>query len=117
MKIINEFHELHPPETDSSAVDGSLEDFCTCDKYAGGMYYLLNGGRMVLGDLHEKLHTREFYFNTESECHADAADYYSIHNRKYPYVDEWAAASVWDDFASNNLPDPACSESQEMKFI
>ena len=110
--IISEFHELNLPRPDNITRIVDRKDWCVHSTH-NSLYYLLNDGNYDIADLSAGLNHREFYFDTEEECHEQAAEYYWKHGRTYPYVKAWAdcVAGAIDD----SVPDDTAS--RVMEFI
>jgi len=89
--IINKFHNLHPPTSDSGGARNN--DWVCHDNDNQYTYYLLNKDRYMIADLMKQLRQHDFYFDTEYECHIAAWQYYQSYGQMYPYLKEMSACA------------------------
>lgn len=110
------FHELSAPMRDG-APEG--RDWTTWADDGLIIFYLQSDGNNKLIDVRFVDDTKDIYFDSEMECHHAMVQYYTKHNKQYPYVDrlvELGATLTFGGFAIEQSIKSTIIQSEEMKF-
>ena len=106
--IMSDFKELGKPLLEHSHARQPERWFVTATDHR----FLVNDGRTLAGAAARVGDNEKLYFGSETEAYFYSAKYYVLHQKEYPYGDEWQASA--DDNKTSTMSTEI--ESEVMQF-